>query len=107
VMDWLRVVVRLFVLAFVGLFKDPQRMSHTIDLLAPLFIAAYPLAYTLGYLRGPAENAKLEKMNKKAKKIAVRKQQKSNLVNELLGENSVPHYGHKRDQDKPKKKELI
>ena len=107
VVEWLRVVSRLFMLSFVGLFSDPQRMGYMIDRLSPLFIALYPLAYTLGYLRGPAEQEKLQKLNKKAKKIAVRKQQKSNLVNELLGDTNVPHYGHKNEKDKPKKKELI
>ena len=82
-------------------------MIYTVDLCVPLFMLTYPLAYTLGYLRGPAEYAKQEKLNKKAKKVAVRKQQKSKLVQELLGETNVPHYGHKRDSDKPKKKELI
>jgi len=107
VMDWIRVIVRLLMLVFVNFFEDPQRMTQMIDRSAPLFISLYPLAYLLGYLRGPAANAKMEKQNKKAKKAAVRKQKKSNLVSELLGENQVPHYGHKRENDKPKKKELI
>lgn len=107
VTDWIRVLVRLLMLVFVNLFEDPQRMTQMIDQSAPLFISLYPLAYLIGYLRGPSTNAKMEKQNKKAKKAAVRKQKKSNLVNELLGENQVPHYGHKRESDKPKKKELI
>ena len=106
-LDWVRVFARLFVLPYVNLFSDPQRMIYTVDLCVPLFMLTYPLTYTLGYLRGPAEYAKQEKLNKKAKKVAVRKQQKSKLVQELLGETNVPHYGHKRDSDKPKKKELI
>ena len=105
--EWLRVFSRLFMLPFVSLFSDPQRMSLIIDRISPLCIASYPLAYVLGYLRGPAEMEKLKKQNKKAKKIAVRKQQKSNLTRELLGETNVPHYGHKAEKDKPKKKELI
>lgn len=107
VRDWIRIVARLFVLMFINFFGDPQRAGALIDRLTPLFILLYPLAYIIGYLRGPAENVKLEKMNKKAKKVAVRKQQKSKLVDELLGENHVPHYGHQREKDKPKKKELI
>lgn len=106
-LDWIRIIVRMFVLVFVNLFEDPQLSSALIDRTAALFILIYPLAYVLGYLRGPSEQAKMEKANKKAKKIAVRKQQKSNLVEELLGESNVPHYGHQREKDKPKKKELI
>lgn len=107
VMDWVRIIVRMFILIFINLFESPQLMSALIDRTAPLFLLLYPIAYVLGYLRGPAENAKLEKANKKAKKIAVRKQQKSSLVEELVGSSNVPHYGHQRDSDKPKKKELI
>lgn len=105
--EWLRVISRLFMLPFVSLFSDPQRMTFLIDRISPLCILVYPLAYTLGYLCGPREMEKLNKQNKRAKKVAVRKQQKSNLVNELLGETNVPHYGHKAGADKPKKKELI
>ncbi|MBR2943174.1 MAG: hypothetical protein IKB82_07235 [Clostridia bacterium] len=107
VLDWVRVFVRLFILSFVNLFNDPQRMVFTVDRLTPLFVFLYPLAYTLGYLRGPAEYAKLEKQNKKAKKVAVRKQQRKKLADELVGTSNVPHYGHKREDEKPKKKELI
>lgn len=105
--DVVRVFVRLFVLIFVNLFEDPQRMSLTIDRIALLCMLVYPAAYMTGYLRGPAANAKLQTQNKKAKKAAVRKQKKSTLAAELVGESNVPHYGHKRDSDKPKKKELI
>ena len=32
---------------------------------------------------------------------------KSNLAAELVGDANAPHYGHQRESDKPKKKELI
>lgn len=105
--DWVRVFVRLFVLIFVNLFPDPQRMSATIDRIAPLCMLIYPLAFMIGYLRGPAANDKVETQNRKAKKVAVRKQKKSNLAAELVGDANAPHYGHQRESDKPKKKELI
>lgn len=107
VRDWLRVIVRLLELIFVNFFPDPQRMSAMIDRLSPLFLLTYPLAYMVGYLRGPAADAKLQAQNKKAKKAAVRKQKKSNLASELVGDAKTPHYGHQREEDKPKRKELI
>lgn len=107
ILEWLRVIVRLMTMVFINFFEDAQRMSQLIDRCVPAFIALYPLSYIAGYLRGPAANAKLLAQNKKAKKAAVRKQKKSNLTAELLGETQVPHYGHKRDSEKPRKKELI
>jgi hypothetical protein len=107
VMDWIRIVVRLFILVFINLFGDVQTAIGTIDRLSPLFMMLYPAAYVLGYLRGPAEQEKMEKLNKKAKKVAVRKHQKKKLVDELLGSQNVPHYGHQADKAAHKKKELI
>lgn len=107
VMDWIRIVVRLFILVFINLFGDVQTAIGTIDRLSPLFMMLYPAAYVLGYLRGPAEQEKMEKLNKKAKKVAVRKHQKKKLVDELLGNQNVPHYGHQADKAAHKKKELI
>lgn len=107
IVDWVRVFVRLFVLLFVNLFEDPQRMSAAIDRIAPLCMLLYPAAYMIGYLRGPAANDKMETQNRKAKKVAVRKQKKSSLAAELVGDANAPHYGHQRESDKPKKKELI
>ena len=106
-MDWIRIVVRLFILIFVNLFSDVQTQIAAIDRLSPLFMTLYPVVYVLGYLRGPAQQEKLEKMNKKAKKVAVRKHQKKKLVDELLGSQNVPHYGHQADKNAHKKKELI
>lgn len=106
-LEWVRVIVRLFVLIFINLFENPQLAVAAVDRSAPLFILLYPIAFVLGYLRGPSEQAKMEKANKKAKKVAVRKQQRSSLVEELTGNVNAPHYGHKREEDKPKKKELV
>lgn len=105
--DLMRVVARLFTMVFINFFADPLTMSLTIDRCVPAFVLVYPIAYVIGYLRGPAANAKLEKQNKKAKKAAVRKHKRAKVAAELLGQSSVPHYGHKRESEKPKKKELI
>ena len=106
-MDWIRIIVRLFILIFINLFGDVQMEIGLIDRLSPLFMLLYPLAYVLGYLRGPSEQEKMEKMNKKAKKVAVRKQQRKKLADELIGGQNVPHYGHQADKAAHKKKELI
>ena len=106
-MDWIRLIVRAVELVFVNLFEDAQKMSAAIDRLSPLFISIYPLTYMIGYLSGPYQQAKMTKMNKRAKKVAVRKAQKKSLVDELVGTGAQVHYGHKADTDKKKKKELI
>lgn len=103
--DWLRLIVRLFVMNYINLFSDPLKMSFVIDRLSPLFILSYPLAYMIGYLRGPASNRRLEKMNRRAKKVAVRRAEKKSLVEELTGAQGQVHYGHKKEEHK--KKELI
>jgi len=105
VYDWLRLLVRLFVMNYINLFNDPLKMSFIIDRLSPLFILSYPLAYMLGYLRGPASNRRMEKMNRRAKKVAVRRAEKKSLVEELTGAQGQVHYGHKKEDHK--KKELI
>lgn len=103
--DWMRTVVRMMEMNFINLFSDPLTMSATIDRLSPLFIATYPIAFVLGYLRGPASNRKMEKLNRRAKKVAVRRTQKKSLVEELTGAQGQVHYGHKKEEHK--KKELI
>ena len=107
-LDWARLLVRMPILMMVNFFPDVQAMSATIDRLSPLMIAVYPLAYVLGYLLGPKTNRKRETQNRRAKKIAVRRTQKSNLVEELTGERPQVHYGHKKEEEnKHKKKELV
>ncbi len=103
--DWMRTVVRMMEMNFINLFSDPLTMSATIDRLSPLFIVTYPIAFVLGYLRGPASNRKMEKLNRRAKKVAVRRTQKKSLVEELTGAQGQVHYGHKKEEHK--KKELI
>lgn len=103
--DWLRMAVRLFVMNYINFFDDPLTMGLTIDRLSPLFILSYPIAYMIGYLCGPASNRKLEKMNRRAKKVAVRKAEKKSLAQELTGAQVQVHYGQKKEAHK--RKELI
>lgn len=107
ILDWIRMIVRLPILIMVNLFPDVQGMSATIDRLSPLMLLTYPAAYLGGYFAGPKSNRMREKQNRRAKKIAVRKTQKSNLVEELTGERPQVHYGHKKEDSKHKRKELI
>lgn len=105
--DWLRMLVRLPMMMFVNLFADLLTMSGTIDRLAPLCIAAYPIVYVIGYFMGPAVQRRQEKDNRRAKKLAVRKAQKKGLAAELTGSQMQVHYGHKAESSKHKKKELV
>lgn len=105
--DWARLVVRLPEMIYINLFDDPQTMSALIDWLSPLMIATFPLAYVIGYLRGPSLQRKRESMQRRAKKVAVRKASRSSLAAELTGEQPQVHYGHRADSDKPRKKELV
>ena len=82
-------------------------MSAVIDRLSPLMMMVYPVMYVIGYLLGPKINRKVEKQNRRAKKVAVRKTQKSSLVEELTGARPQVHYGQRREEDKHKRKELI
>lgn len=106
-LSWVRVIVRLLVMCFVNLFPDPLRMTGLIDRLSPLLLGAYPLAYMTGYLFGPRVQRKREKQNRRAKKVAARRAQKSNLAEQLVGAQNTVHYGQRPDADKPKKKELV
>ena len=104
---WVRVFVRLLEMNFINLFPEPLEMTSLIDRLSPLMIATYPIAYLLGYLCGPRVQRKRERQNRRAKKVAVRKAQKSSLAKELVGEQNAVHYGQRRESEKPKRKELI
>ncbi len=103
--DWLRLIVRLFVMNYINVFADPLKMGFLIDRISPLFILSYPVMYVAGYLCGPASNRKMEKMNRRAKKVAARRAEKKSLVEELTGAQGQVHYGHKKQEHK--KKELI
>lgn len=106
--EWVRVIVRLLIMPYINLFEDPMRMVQLIDRLSPVMMLSYPLSYFVGYLFGPRSDAKLKTQQKKAKRAAVRKQQKKkSLASELTGDVRAPHYGQKRESEKPKKKELI
>ena len=105
--DWVRLIVRMPVMLFINIFPDALMQGALIDRLSPLMLLLYPVAYILGYFFGPRSNKKRESMNRRAKKVAVRRAQKSSLVEELTGERPQVHYGHKKDDDKPKRKELI
>jgi len=107
ILDWIRLFVRLPILIMVNMFPDAQTMSAMIDRLSPLMMLVYPVSYMAGYLLGPKINRKVEKQNRRAKKIAVRRTQKSSLVEELTGARPQVHYGHRREEDKHKRKELI
>lgn len=106
-LDGIRVFVRMLELVFINLFSDPQTMAAAIDRLSPLFILSYPVAYTVGYLLGPRKSAKIASMNKRAKKVAVRRAQRSKLAEELVGAGGEVHYGHRKDGEQKKKKELV
>ena len=107
VTDWIRVFVRLLEMMYINLVPDPMTMTGLIDRLSPLMIALYPLCYFAGYLCGPRLQRKREKENRRAKKVAVRRAQRSSLASELVGEQNAVHYGQRRDSEKPKKKELV
>lgn len=106
-MDWAHLIVRLPEMIYINVFPDPQRMSALIDRLSPLMLATFPLAYGIGYLCGPRLNRKRERMNRRAKKVAVRKAEKSTLAQELTGAQPQVHYGQRAQGDRPKKKELV
>lgn len=107
VKDWLRMAVRLTELVYVNLFSDPQIMVQQIDRLSPLFVASYPIAYLIGYLCGPAQSAKRQAQNRRAKKIAARRAQKNKVADELLDHPKQVHYGHRQEEEKKRKKELV
>ena len=106
-MDWIRLIVRLFVLTMVNLFEDPQTMTAMIDRLSPLMVSVQPLAYMVGYLLAPRRAAKIAKENRHAKKVAVHRAERRKVGPELLGSQNQVHYGHKKEEKARKKKELI
>ena len=106
-MDWMRLIVRLFVLTMVNLFEDPQKMTAMVDRLSPLMLSLLPAAYMVGYLLAPKRAAKIDKANRRAKKVAVRRAERRKVGPELLGSQNQVHYGHKKEEKARKKKELI
>ena len=105
--DVVRMIVRMMELLYVNLFADPLKLGAVIDRLSPLMLLTYPIAYMIGYLRGPALSAKKSSMNRRAKKAAVRKAGRSHLAEELVGGGGEVHYGHQADEEKKKRRELV
>ena len=100
-------LVRLFILVFINLFEDPQKMTAAIDRLSPLMVSVLPIAYMVGYLLSPRKAEKIQKLNRRAKKVAVRRAERRKVGPELLGAQNQVHYGHKKEEKARKKKELI
>lgn len=105
--DGLRIIVRLFILTMVNLFEDPQKMTGMIDRLSPVMMLVLPMAYLLGYLCGPNRAQKISKLNRRAKKVAVRRAERRKVGPELLGMQNQVHYGHQKEEKARKKKDLI
>ncbi len=106
-LDWVRMFVRLFILVLINLFEDPQKMTAMIDRLSPLMVSVLPLAYMVGYMVSPRRAEKIQKQNRRAKKVAVRRAERRKVGPELLGAQNQVHYGHKKEEKARKKKELI
>ncbi|MBR5225015.1 MAG: hypothetical protein IKV90_05050 [Clostridia bacterium] len=106
-LDWMRMIVRLFELPLVNLFEDPQKMTAMVDRFSPLMIAIMPIAYMIGYLASPSRAEKIAKLNRRAKKVAVRRAERRKVGPELIGAQNQVHYGHKKEEKARKKKELI
>lgn len=106
-LDWVRMFARLFILPMINLFEDPQKMTATIDRLSPLMLCVLPAAYMIGYLLAPNRSRKIDKLNRRAKKVAVRRAERRKVGPELLGAQNQVHYGHKKEEKARKKKELI
>ena len=106
-LDWVRMFVRLFILVFINLFEDPQKMTAMVDRLSPLMVSVLPIAYMVGYLLSPRKAEKIQKLNRRAKKVAVRRAERRKVGPELLGAQNQVHYGHKKEEKARKKKELI
>lgn len=107
VLDWIRMFVRLFELPLINLFEDPQKMTAMIDRFSPLMIATMPIAYLIGYLASPRRAEKIAKLNRRAKKVAVRRAERKKVGPELIGTQNQVHYGHVKEEKARKKKELI
>ncbi|MBR5286977.1 MAG: hypothetical protein IKU34_00100 [Clostridia bacterium] len=107
IVDWVRLFVRLFILVFINLFEDPQKMTASIDRLSPLMVSLLPMCYMVGYLLSPRQAEKIRKLNRRAKKVAVRRAERRKVAPELLGAQNQVHYGHKKEEKARKKKELI
>ena len=104
--DWCRLLVRMLGMGFVNIFPDPLRQGQLIDWTLPAFFLIYPLGYFTGYLFGPRRQTVMARKQRKAKKIAVKKAQKSSLADELTRTGAKVHYGQRNDR-KDDKNRLI
>ena len=91
--DWVRLVARVFGMIFVNIFPDPIHQGLLIDRVLPCFFLIYPAGYVLGYLCGPRRQAVLARKQRRAKKVAVKKAQKKSLAEELTRNGAEVHYG--------------
>ena len=100
--DWVRLVARVFGMIFVNIFPDPIHQGLLIDRVLPCFFLIYPAGYVLGYLCGPRRQAVLARKQRRAKKVAVKKAQKKSLAEELTKNGAEVHYGQRNDQKQDK-----
>ncbi len=100
--DWVRLVARVFGMIFVNIFPDPIHQGLLIDRVLPCFFLIYPAGYVLGYLCGPRRQAVLARKQRRAKKVAVKKAQKKSLAEELTRNGAEVHYGQRNDQKQDK-----
>ena len=104
---WIRMVVRIVEMPFVGFFMDPERQAEWLDRLSFLFVLLYPIAYIAGYFVGPGRQRKLEEQERKAKRVAKRRQERSTLAEQLTRSGGEVHYGQRGDTPEKEKKKLV
>ena len=100
----LRIVLRALIMPFIGFFSDPQTEVFQLDRLSPLFLGVYPLSFFLGYLFGPRRGRRIAKKERRSKKIAARRAEKSNLAEELTRGGGDVHYGGRAGSGEEKHK---
>ncbi len=100
----LRIGLRALIMPFIGFFSDPQTEVFRLDRLSPLFLALYPLSFFAGYLLGPRRSRRIARQERRSKKTAVRRAEKSSLAEELTRGGGEVHYGGRADSGKDKHK---
>ncbi len=106
VTDWFRLITRVLSMNFIGFFADTTRQIATIDRLIPFYYLTFILVTMAGYFVSPLRQSKIAKAQRKAKKRAVRKQERSSLAQQLTGGGGDVHYGQRQDV-KDDKRRLI
>ena len=102
IVDWCRIGVRALGMVFVNIFPDPLHQNQLIDRAMPLFFLLYPAGYMAGYFMGPRRQAIMARKQRRAKKVAVKKAQRSSLAEELTKTGAEVHYGQRNDQKNDK-----